>query len=111
MDRENRGFNRQYLLTSVALDHIIKKYYNNRAQENESGRFEIDLSDLIICLKSAANQPMIRIPGSLYWQRVVHYHKKLGYDPLGCATSLCSVITDYSGKIITAYPGSMITAS
>ena len=109
MDRDHLGFNQQYFLTSVALEHIIKKYYDNAEPGSELGRFEIALSELIICLKSAANQPMLRIPGSLYWQRVVHYHKRVGHDPLGCPTSLCSVITDHSGKIITAYPGSLMS--
>lgn len=96
---------RTYLLTIPALVHILERHYCNINRYPQCGKFTIPLTEIIHHIREAANTTPVLVPGSLNYLRVHQVSQAVGFDKYGKPATAISVITDASGRIITAFPG------
>ncbi|MBS1653287.1 MAG: hypothetical protein JSU05_00455 [Bacteroidetes bacterium] len=98
---------RTYFLEPTALAHILERHYHLVPRYPDTGKFTIPIPLILSCIKEAFTQPTLPVKDSLYLQRKWDTGQVIGYEPGGRSTSLLTVLTDASGRIITAFPGTI----
>ena len=98
----------QFHLTVTALAHILERHYFKILRHPNTGKFTISVVEILACIRDAAPETPVPIQGSPNEQRVVDTGRTIGFDQSAVPTSMLTVITDRGGKIITAFPGTLI---
>lgn len=96
---------KSYYLSITALAHIIERHYYKIPRHPEAGKFHIPLTDILNYIKEAQQSPITPVPGNNNFKRTHQTHELIGYDRDGLPTTSITVITDATGNIITAFPG------
>ena len=102
-----RLFRRGYCLTASALAHILERHYYKIPRHPGTGKFTIPVVDILHHLRQAGELAPEPIPGSLHQKRVWKADEAVGFDKEGRPTAFITVLTDSSGRIVTAFPGVM----
>lgn len=102
---------KQYYLSITALAHILERHYYKIQRHPSAGKFHLSLADILHYIREAINAPVHPVPGSLTFQRVIKANQQIGFDKNGEATAFITILTDGGGKIITAFPGMLSSAT
>jgi len=102
---------KQYYLSITALAHILEHHYYKIPRYPSTGKFHLSLADILYHVREAINAPVNPVPGALTFQRVIKANQVIGFDKKGEATSFITILTDGGGKIITAFPGMLPSAT
>jgi hypothetical protein len=100
-----RLFRKTYYLTVPALTHIAERHYYKIMRHPEASKFTIPFVEILSHLRDASAEPTTPVSGSLLFQRVFDVGGIIGFDRGHNQTSLITILTDGSGRIITAFPG------
>ena len=108
--REKRKlFRPDYFLDATTLTHILERHYYKLGRHPGTSKFTIAVADIVHWIKEAYNQVTSPSPGTLSHQRCIDTGQMIGHDRYGQPTTLLTVITDDTGAIKTAFPGSYKT--
>lgn len=99
---------KNYYLSVTALAHIIERHYYKINRHPHTGKFTISFTEILHHIKEAGAIPPMPLSGSLNYYRVYQSETLVGHDKSGTITNLLTILTDGGGKIITAFPGSII---
>ena len=94
-----------YYLTVPALAHILERHYYKISRYPHAGKFHIPVTEILHHIREAHSLPAFAIPGCQNFLRILHTEQPIGFDKNGQPTSTLTVLSDASGKIITAFPG------
>ena len=94
-----------YYLTPQSLAHIVERHYYKISRYPHAGKFHISVCEIVHYLREASHLPAAAIPGSMNFRRVLKTNGPIGFDKNGSPTNLIIIVTNASGRIITAYPG------
>lgn len=105
-----RLLRKSWYLTAMALAHILERHYYKVPRHPLAGKFTIPIPAIAAAIRDAYQQPPQPLPepsgeDSGLLQRVWDAGTPLGYDTTGRTVSVLTVISDASGEIITAFPG------
>ncbi len=100
----HRLMEKGYRLRITALEHIVKRHYNGVSTDNDTGKFDIPLLQLLRIIKNAANLPCSPVKSTGNLQRLVICTTKIGVDKSGNPTRRMVIITSPDGDILTAFP-------
>lgn len=93
-----------YYLTIKALAHILEKHYYKTPRFPGTGKFHLEVPEILALIRDAADIATTPISGSINHQRIHNTSQPIGFDKMGNpATAIC-IITGPGGNIITAYP-------
>lgn len=102
---------KSWYLSAAALAHIIERHYYKIARHPSTGKFTIDISSIAAYVRDAFHQEAFAVPQSCNVQRVLDTESVIGYDGSGNSVTVITVISDNSGNIITAFPGTIANSS
>ncbi len=97
-------FKRDYYLTATALAHILERHYYRINRHPQTGKFHIPVTEILEHIRSAYIIAPAPMNGSCNYRRVWDTGNVIGFDNIGNPASCIIVITDNSGKIVTAFP-------
>jgi hypothetical protein len=106
---KKKCFRKTYYLTAEAMAHIIERHYYKINRHPQTGKFHLPVIEIVQLIRDAAELPVTHVPGSLNFQRTMQTGNLIGYDKDGNPTTIVTIINDAGGKIITAFPGLLIT--
>jgi len=92
-------------LTVAGLCDILTVHYHKIQKQNRIPRFTIPVVDILIFLQEAAAEPVSTLAVTGHFQTLVNTGKMIGYDRNNFPTCFFTIISEVSGRIITAYPG------
>jgi hypothetical protein len=95
-------------LTITALAHILERHYYQIPRHPGTGKFHIPIADILMYLRDAQSIEPSPVPGTNNLQRTLECPEKIGFDKYGNPTNCITIITDNTGNIITAFPGTLI---
>lgn len=96
---------KSYYLSIRTLAHILERHYYKIPRYPHTGKFHLPVTDILHLIRQAYTVEPVAMPGKLTLLRVLSTDQPIGFDKSGHATMQITVITDASGKIITAFPG------
>lgn len=102
---------KSWYLSASALAHILERHYYKIARHPSTGKFTIDISSILACIRDAFHQEPFAVPQSCNLQRVLETGNIIGYDVSGNSVTVVTVISDKAGNIITAFPGIIASSS
>jgi len=104
---ENRKklFRKTFYITVTSLAHILERHYYKIPRYPNAGKFTVSIIEILSYLRDAFHQPSTLVTGTLNSQRIVDAKKIIGFDRGGQSTNIVTIISDNSGRIITAFPG------
>lgn len=106
MDGKKKFLRKTYTLTAQTLAHIIERHYFKINRYPHTGKFHIPIVEILHYIREGASSIPIKLNGNGNFSRTIKTTGYIGYDINGNASRVIVIITDASGKIITAYPGS-----
>ncbi len=98
-------FQKSYYLTAASLAHILENHYYKIPRHPEKSKFTIEVAEILSYLREGHDQIPTPICGSQNFTRSVEAKEYIGIDKNGVPSSSITIITDQSGKIMTAFPG------
>ncbi len=98
-------FRQTYYLSASALAHIIERHYYKINRHPQTGKFHIELLEILALIREAQTQAIHPVPGCNNFQRILHTQNPVGFDQNGQPVSTITILTDLGGNIITAFPG------
>jgi hypothetical protein len=108
---EKKKFMRKtYFLTLPVLTHILEKHYSKIPRHPQAAKFTIPVIEILHYIRDAYALPTTPVPGCLNFQRILDTGKDIGLDKKGMPVQVMTVITDGGGKIITAFPGLLLSS-
>ena len=105
MKNRKRLLRKTYYLTVSSLAHILERHYYKIPRHPETSKFTIPVPEILSYLRDISAEPGIPIAGSLDLRRTVDVRKVIGFDRNQLPTTCITALTDYGGRIITAFPG------
>ena len=105
IEDKKKLFRKAFYLTAPVLAHILERHYYKIQRYPGIGKFTIPVIDILSYLRDAFREPTTPVLGTLNIQRVIDKGIVIGFDKNGHSTNILTVITDSSGRIITAFPG------
>lgn len=102
-------FKKNCYLSVAAFAHILERHYHKIPRHPGTGKFTINIPEILQCIKQAAEQsssPQLGTSNTLY-----QYNSgvELGYDKSGQTSTYITLIVDEKGNIKTAFPGLLQT--
>lgn len=107
MKDKKKLFRKSYYITVNALAHIMERHHYKIPRHPNVGKFTIPVIDILSLLRDAHTAPVLPVPGSLNYKRLIDVGSVIGHDYNQLPTSFLTVLTDSGGRIITAFPGCM----
>ncbi len=98
-------FQKSYYHTAVSLAHILENHYYKIPRHPEKSKFTIEVAEILSYLREASDQTPTPICGSQNFKRSVETKEYIGTDKNGIPSLSITIITDHTGKIMTAFPG------
>jgi hypothetical protein len=95
-----------YLLTPLALTHILEKHYYRIPRYPYASKFAIPLPDILHFIRMGADVQPIACTCSRNLKRSFDTGTTIGFNKEGQPVTVITIITDAAGKIISAYPDS-----
>lgn len=111
LNNHKKLLRKSWYLSASALAHILERHYYKIARHPSTGKFTIDISSIVAYIRDAFHQEVFEVPQSCNLQRVLDIQSVIGYDGSGNSVTVITVISDTSGNIITAFPGTIANSS
>jgi hypothetical protein len=98
-------FRKSYFLTVTAMAHIVERHYHKIQRHPDTGKFTIDLPDILHWIREAKTAEPTLIAATQNFYRCLDTGICIGFDKHGLSTTIITVITSPDGRIQTAFPG------
>lgn len=105
MQERKKLFRRTHFLTAQSMAHILERHYSKINRHPGTGKFTISVVDILHWIREAGQQPASPLPGSNHFIRCIDTNTCIGYDKNGQPTTQITLISDASGCVRTAFPG------
>ena len=92
-------------LTAACFSEILVNHYYKIQKEQDTARFCIPVHDIILYMQAAAEDPAEPVPDRPFFQTLANAGEFIGYDRNNFPTCFFTILSDASGRILTAFPG------
>ena len=103
---KNKLFKKNYYLSTGSLAHILERHYYKINRHPGTGKFTVPVTAILHYIKEAFQLPVTMHGCGACLVRSFDTGVEIGIDKNGVPTTVMSILTDSSGIIKTAYPGS-----
>lgn len=105
MKNRKRLLRKTYYLPLSGLAYIIEQHHYKIPRHPGTSKFTIPIPEILSYLRDISEEPGTLVAGSLDFKRTVNVGKIVGFDRDQLPTTYITVLTDFGGRILTAFPG------